>query len=80
MLAIVAHTLPLDVLAMQREEEREAAASASAPGEDMQLVGDGGEEVYVGQEGEDDAMEDLDELENEGAGEGAVDDDAKDDE
>lgn len=87
LLDIIALTLPLDQDAIQQVKEmEEKAALASIPSfyeNDIQFDEAIGEDVYVGQaEGEEDEaiVEDVDELENEGRGEGAIDDEPKDDE
>jgi hypothetical protein len=64
---------------MQREEEKTAAVEQSHEGEEMNGI-EGG--VYVGdydQEIDPMVEDDMDELENEARGEGAVDDEGKED-
>lgn len=85
LLDIISLTLPLDQIALQQAKELEEIKSGNQAYYENDVHFDEaiGEEVYVGQgeEGEDEAIvEDMNELENEGRGEGAVDDEPKDDE
>jgi hypothetical protein len=79
LLAIIQLTLPLDSEAMRQDSELALARSAAQHAITHETVG---EDVGMGKgyEGYDDEgiVDDLDELENEGRGEGAVDDEAKD--
>lgn len=86
LLQLIWYHLPLDQQAIQDEENR-ALAAATTEANGQVFVDDNGQDVYVSQaDGEEEAGydevhpddEDLEMLENEGRGEGAVDDEQGD--
>jgi len=80
LLAIIAAILPLDELAMDRDNEAAVAEATSNQGHQDMVYDQEGGEVYVGEgDVDDDIVDDMDVLENEGRGEGAVDDEGKED-
>lgn len=85
LLAIIQLTLPLDTEAIRQDNELAMARSAAQHAAMYEVVGEDVDmgEGYEGQEGyedyqDDGIVDDIEELENEGRGEGAVDDEAKD--
>ncbi|UZJ56132.1 hypothetical protein CBS101457_005452 [Exobasidium rhododendri] len=81
LLAIIGDILPLEELTMDQDQEMtDVRAAANPTNTDMDYDGNG-EALHVGEGVEEDGIvDDTDELENEGRGEGAIDDEGREDE